>query len=141
MEKSNLKKWFARLVFVSGLYDLTLALVFLFGSPLVSILVNYPLTPLEGALLQIIGAFFLGFGIALVVASRNLDQLLIIPVANIPARLIAAIIVIYYVLVWSLPVSLIWLGIIDAVFAILFTIFLLVIKDYGFRSAFRKGLT
>ena len=118
-----------------------MAIVFIFATPLVSILVNYSLTPLEGALLQIIGAFFLGFGAALVVASRNLDQLLIIPVSNIPARLIASIIVIYYVLIWDIPFSLIWFGIIDAVLAILFTSVILASKDYSFSSAFRKELT
>jgi len=118
-----------------------MAIVFIFATPLVSILVNYSLTPLEGALLQIIGTFFLGFGIALVVASCNLDHLLIIPISNIPARLIASIIVIYYVLVWGIPFSLIWFGIIDAVLAILFTSFILASKDYCFSSAFRKELT
>lgn len=136
-----MKKWFTRLVLIAGLYDIIMAIVFLFVTPLVSILVNYSLTPLEGALLQIIGTFFLGFGIALVVASRNPDQLLIIPVSNIPARLIASIIVIYYVLVWGIPFSLIWFGIIDAVLAILFTAFILVSRDYSFSSAFRKKLT
>ncbi|MFX1300425.1 MAG: hypothetical protein ACFFAL_11450 [Promethearchaeota archaeon] len=134
-----MKKWFSRLILISGLYDLTMTIVFIFATPLVSILVNYSLTPLEGALLQIIGAFFLGFGIALVVASRNLDQLLIIPISNIPARLIASIIVIYYVLVWGIPFSLIWFGIIDAMLAILFTCFILASKDTNFSSAFRRS--
>lgn len=134
-----MKKWFSRLILISGLYDLTMTIVFIFATPLVSILVNYSLTPLEGALLQIIGAFFLGFGIALVVASRNLDQLLIIPISNIPARLIASIIVIYYVLVWGIPFSLIWFGIIDVMLAILFTCFILASKDANFSSAFRRS--
>ena len=134
-----MKKGFPRLVLISGFYDIIMAIVFIFATPLVSILVNYSLTPLEGALLQIIGAFFLGFGIALVVASRNLDQLLIIPVSNIPARLIASIIVVYYVLVWSIPFSLIWFGIIDAVLAILFTSFIIASKVYSFNSAFRRS--
>ena len=116
-----------------------MAIMFIFATPLVSILVNYSLTPLEGALLQIIGAFFLGYGTALVVASRSLDQLLIIPVSNIPARLIASIIVVYYVLCWSIPFSLIWFGIIDAVLAILFTSFIFASKDYRFSSAFRRS--
>ncbi|MDO8123328.1 MAG: hypothetical protein Q6364_03000 [Candidatus Hermodarchaeota archaeon] len=134
-----MKKWFTRLILISGFYDLIMAIVFIFATPLVSVLVNYSLTPLEGALLQIIGAFFLGFGIALVVASRSLDQLLIIPVSNIPARLIASIIVVYYVLVWGIPFSLIWFGIIDAVLAILFTSFILASKDYSFSWAFRRS--
>ncbi len=116
-----------------------MAIVFIFATPLVSVLVSYSLTPLEGALLQIIGAFFLGFGIALVAASRNLDQLLIIPVSNIPARLIASIIVVYYVLVWDIPFSLIWFGIIDAMLAILFASFILVSKDYSFSRAFQRS--
>lgn len=134
-----MKIWFTRLILISGLYDLIMAIVFIFATPLVSVLVNYSLTPLEGALLQIIGAFFLGFGIALVVASRNLDQLLIIPVSNIPARLIASIIVVYYVLVGGIPFSLIWFGIIDAMLAILFTIFILASKDYDFSRAFQRS--
>jgi hypothetical protein len=116
-----------------------MAIVFIFATPLVAVLVDYSLTPLEGALLQIIGAFFLGFGIVLVVASRNLDQLLIIPVSNIPARFIASIIVVYYVLVWGIPFSLIWFGLIDAVLAILFTSFILASKDSSFSSAFQRS--
>ncbi|MFX1343323.1 MAG: hypothetical protein ACFFAL_11650 [Promethearchaeota archaeon] len=134
-----MKKCFTSLILISGLYDLMMAVVFIFATPFVSIVVNYSLTPLEGSLLQIIGAFFLGFGTALVVASRNLDQLLIIPVSNIPARLIASIIVVYYVLVWGIPFSLIWFGIIDAVLAILFTSFILASKDYSFSRAFRRS--
>ena len=135
-----MKRWFKHFVLISGIYDLILAVVFIFASPLVSILVNYPISLLSGALLQIIGAFLLGFGIALIAASRNLDHYLIIPIANIPARLIAAIVLVYYIFL-GLPPALLILGIIDALFSIGFLIFILAIPDYSFRSGIKTPLT
>ncbi len=132
-----MKKWFARFVLFSGLYDIVLAVIFLFGSSIVSILLDYPITILSGALLQIIGAFLLAFGIALLVASRNLDQYIIIPVANTPGRLIAFTILVYYIL-FGLPPALLILGIIDGIIGIVFTIFIIAIPDYSFRSVFKN---
>jgi hypothetical protein len=98
VKAKKMKRWSARVVFFSGIYDGLLTIIFLFWSPLVSLLLNYPLSILSAALLQIIGAFLLPFGFALLVASRRLDRHLLIPIANIPARLIAFVLVIYYVL-------------------------------------------
>ncbi|MFX1577593.1 MAG: hypothetical protein ACFFCF_10530 [Promethearchaeota archaeon] len=80
-----MKQWFARFVLVAGLYDLFLAMIFLFASPLVSVFLQYPLSILSGALLQIMGVFLLALGFALSIASRNLEHYLIIPIANTPA--------------------------------------------------------
>ncbi len=135
-----MKKWFARFVLFSGLYDIVLAVVFLFASPLVSLLLNYPISILSGALLQIIGAFLLAFGIALIAASRTLDQYLIIPIANIPGRLIAFIVLAYYVLL-GLPPALLLLAIVDGLIGIVFILFILAIPDYNFRSAFKTSST
>ena len=135
-----MKKWFARVVLFSGIYDIILAVIFLFGSPLVSILLDYPITILSGALLQIIGAFLLAFGFALIVASRNLNQYLIVPIANIPGRLIAFVVMVYYVLL-GLPPALIILGIIDGIFGIVYIIFIIAIPDYNFRSVFKNSPT
>jgi hypothetical protein len=133
-----MKQLFARFVLAAGLYDLLLAMIFLFASPLVSIFLNYPLSILSGALLQITGAFLLAFGFALSIASRNLEQYLIIPIANIPARLIALIIMIYYVLL-GLPFALLILGIIDGVIGIVFTIFIVALPEYQFLSVFKQA--
>lgn len=123
-----MKKRLARFVLISGVDNGVLACVFIFASPGVSILLNYPLTPLSGTTLQIIAAFLVKFSFALVIASRNLNQLLIIPVADILARLIAFIIVFYYVLVWELPSPLLLIGVIEAVFGAGFILFILLIK-------------
>ena len=135
-----MKKWFARFVLFSGLYDIVLAVVFLFASPLVSLLLNYPISILSGALLQIIGAFLLAFSIALIAASRAPDQYLIIPIANIPGRLIAFIVLAYYVLL-GLPPALLLLAIVDGLIGIVFILFILVIPDYSFRSAPKTSST
>ena len=137
MALTGRKRWFSRFVLLGGLYDIILAVTFLFFSPIVSILLNYPLTILSAALLQIIGAFLVGFGFALIVATRNLDNYLIIPLTNIPARLIAAVVLIYYILL-GLPSALLVLGIIEGFFGIAFTIFIITIPDYGFRPVLKK---
>ena len=136
-----MKKWFAYFVLLSGIYDLLLASLFLFISPIVSILVAYPITPLSGALLQIIGAFLLTFGIALIVSSRDLDRLLIIPAVNSILRLLFFIILVYYIIVWSLPSALLVFGVIDAVIGCVFVVFILAIKDYSFRVLVPKRET
>ena len=136
-----MKKWFANLVLLSGIYDLILAALFLFASPFVSILMMYPITPLSGALLQVLGAFLLTFGIALVVASRDVNRLLVIPAVNSVLRLLFFIILIYYIIVWSLPFTLMVFGVIDAIFGILVFVFILVIKDYSFRVMVPKQRT
>jgi hypothetical protein len=136
-----MKKLFANLVLLSGIYDLILAALFLFASPLVSILVMYPITPLSGALLQTLGAFLLTFGIALVVASRDVNRLLVVPAVNSILRLLFFIILIYYIIVWSLPFALMVFGIIDAIFGILIFVFILAIKDYSFRVMVPKQRT
>jgi hypothetical protein len=123
-------------VLFAGLYDLILAVTFLFFSPAVSILLNYPLSILSAALLQIIGAFLVGFGLALILASRNPNKYLLIPVANIPARLIAFVAVVYYVLL-GLPPALLMLGIIEGSIGFIFIIFIIAIPDYQFRSVFK----
>ncbi|MFW9832022.1 MAG: hypothetical protein ACFFD8_09630 [Candidatus Thorarchaeota archaeon] len=133
-----MKVWLARCVLVSGLYDIFMAIIFLFGSPILSIAINYPITPLSGALLQIIGGFLIGFGLALITSAQNLDQLLIVPLANIPARLIALIILVYYIFALGLPYLLLIFGIIDGAFAILFAIFIIAIPEYDFRLALGK---
>ena len=130
-----MKRWFCRFVLFAGLYDLILGVIFLFFSPAVSILLNYPLSILSAALLQIIGAFLVGFGIALIFTSRNPNQYLLILVANIPARLIAFVVVIYYVLL-GLPPALLSLGIIDGLIGFIFMVFIIIIPDYRFRSIF-----
>jgi hypothetical protein len=135
-----MKLWFSRFVLFAGLYDFILGIFFLFGSPIVSILLNYPLTTLSAALLQIIAAFLIGFGIALLLASRDLDQYLLFPLANIPARLIAFIVVVYYV-VLGLPIALLWLGIIEGTIGIVLIIFILGVPDYSFRSVFKNPST
>lgn len=136
-----MKKWFAKFVLLSGIYDLLLAGLFLFASPIISILVAYPISPLSGALLQTIGAFLLSFGIALVVASRDLDRLLIIPVVNSILRLLFFIILVYYIIIWSLPFALMIFGIIDVIIGGLFIAFILAIRDYSFRLVFQKQRT
>ncbi|MFX0169162.1 MAG: hypothetical protein ACFE89_07380 [Candidatus Hodarchaeota archaeon] len=136
-----MKKWFAYLVLLAGIYDLMLAALFLFASPFVSILLAYPISPLSAALLQICGAFLFAFGLALVVASRNLDQLLVIPVVNSILRLLFFVILLYYIIIWSLPVLLLVFGVIDAIIGILFLAFTLAIKDYGFRAILPKPRT
>ncbi len=135
-----MKQWFSRFVLFSGLYDILLALIFLFGSPIVSILLNYPISILSAALLQIIGAFLLAFGIALIFASRNLDQFLIIPVANIPGRLIAFVVLVYYVLL-GLPPALLLLAVVDGIIGIVFILFIIVIPDFSFRFVFKSPST
>jgi hypothetical protein len=136
-----MKRIFANIVLLSGIYDLALAVLFLFASPFISILLAYPISPLSGALLQIIGAFLLTFGIALVVASLDLDRLLIIPVVNSILRLLFFIILVYYIVIWSLPVALIVFGIIDAIIGGLFVTFILAIQDYSFRVILPKRRT
>ena len=126
---------------LSGIYDLLLASLFLFTSPIVSILVAYPITPLSGALLQIIGAFLFTFGIALIVSCRDLDRLLIIPAVNSILRLLFFIILVYYIIVWSLPSALLVFGVIDAVIGCVFVVFILAIKDYSFRVLVPKRET
>ncbi|MFX1565063.1 MAG: hypothetical protein ACFFCH_03640 [Promethearchaeota archaeon] len=135
-----MKRWFSRFVLFAGLYDLILGIIFLLGSPLISILLNYPLTILSAALLQIIAAFLVGFGIALILTSRNLEHYLLIPVANIPARLIAFIVVVYYVVI-GLPITLLWLGIIEGTIGIVLALFILRIPDYSFRSVLTNPST
>ena len=135
-----MKRWFSRFVFFAGLYDLILAVIFLFFSPAVSILLNYPLSVLSAALLQIIGAFLVGFGLALILASRNPNQYLLIPVANIPARLIAFVVLVYYVLL-GLPPALLILGIIDGAIGFIFIIFIIAIPEYRFRSVIKQTPT
>jgi hypothetical protein len=127
-------------VLFAGLYDLILAVIFIFFSPTVSILLNYPLSILSAALLQIIGAFLIGFGLALILASRNPNQFLLIPVANIPARLIAFVVVIYYVLL-GLPPALLILGIIEGSIGFILMIFIIIIPDYRFRSVIKQTPT
>ncbi len=134
------KLWFTRFVLFGGVYDIVLALTFLFFTPIVSILLNYPISILSAALLQIIGAFLIGFGLALLVAARNLDQQLIIPIANIPARIIAAVVLMYYIFL-GLPFTLLVLGIIEGLFGIVYTIFILAIPEYTFRSVFKNAPT
>ena len=131
-----MKHWFSRFVLFAGLYDLILAVIFLFFSPAVSILLNYPLSSLSAALLQIIAAFLVGFGLALLIASRTLDQYLLIPVANIPSRLIAFVVIVYYVLL-GLPPALLVLGIIDGAIGFILLAFIIGIPDYRFRSIFK----
>ena len=115
-------------------------MIFLFFSPVVSILLNYPFSPLSAALLQIIAAFLAGFGLALALASRNLDQHLLIPFANIPARLIAFVVITYYVLL-GLPPALLVLGIIDGAIGFILVAFIIVIPDYRLRSVFKQAST
>jgi hypothetical protein len=135
-----MKRWFTRFVLFAGLYDLILAVIFLFFSPAVSILLNYPLSILSAALLQIIGAFLVGFGLALILASRKPNQYLIIPVANIPARLIGFVVLVYYVLL-GLPPALLVLGIIDGAIGFIFIILIIAIPDHRFRSVFKQTST
>jgi hypothetical protein len=132
------KRWFTRFVLLGGAYDIVLAVIFLFFSPLVSVLLNYPIDILSAALLQIVGAFLVGFGLALIIASSNLDQHLTIPIANIPARIIASMVLVYYILL-GLPFALLVLGIIEGFFGIVFAIFIIAIPDYTFRSVFKKA--
>jgi len=136
-----MKKWFAHFVLLAGIYDLILAALFLFASPFVSILVAYPINPLSGALLQLLGAFLLTFGVALVVASRNLDRLLVIPAVNSVLRLLFFIILVYYIIVWSLPFALMVFGVIDAIIGCLIVVFILAIRDYSFRVMIPKQRT
>jgi len=135
-----MKQWFTRFVRFSGLYDIVLAVIFLFGSPIVSLVLNYPLSILSAALLQIIGAFLLAFGFALIIASRKLDQYLIIPIANIPGRLIAFVVLVYYV-VLGLPPALLLLAIVDGVIGVVFILFIIAIPDHSFRSVFKSSPT
>jgi hypothetical protein len=130
-----MKALFARIVLISGFYDFLLAALFIFGGPVLSLFLGIPLDSLSATLLQILGGCLFAFGIALIVASRNLDQLLIIPVINLLARLIGFVVVIYYVFIWALPLSLTVFGIIDAIFGLVFLAFILVIKEYSFRAA------
>lgn len=130
-----MKIWFARTVLISGLYDFFLAALFLFCGPFLSIFFGVPLDALSATLLQILGGCLISFGIALTVASRSLDQLIIIPVMSIPGRLIAFIVMIYYILLLMLPVQLVVFGIIDGVFGFLFVFFIFAIKEYSFRVA------
>jgi hypothetical protein len=137
LAETSRKRWFARFVLLGGAYDIILAVTFLFFSPIVSILLDYPISLLSGALLQIMGAFLVGFGLALILAARNLDRYLIIPIANIPARIIASVVLIYYILL-GLPLPLLVLGSIEGFFGIIFIIFIIVIPNYTFRSVFEK---
>ena len=130
-----MKAWFRRIVLLSGVYDLALALVFLLGTPFLAALLGLTLDILSALLAQILGGCLLAFGIALVAASRNLDQLLLIPVMNMVARLVACIAIAYYVIATLLPVTLLPFGIIDGVFGILFIVFIVVIETYSFRAA------
>jgi hypothetical protein len=125
---------------LGGVYDIVLAVIFLFFSPLVSILLNYSIDILSAALLQIIGAFLVGFSLALIIASKNLDKYLVIAIANIPARLIASVVLVYYILL-GLPFSLLVLGIIEGFFGIVFFVFIIAIPDYTFRSVFKNAPT
>jgi hypothetical protein len=136
-----MKKWFARFVLVSGLYDLSLFIVFVFATPLLSAFLAIPVDVLSATLLQILGACLLGFGIALVVASRDLDRLLIIPVVDIPARLIGGASVIYHMVLRGLPMTLASFGIVDLVIAVALLAFIVGIKDYRIRVAFSRRST
>jgi len=133
-----MKKWFARFAVVCGLYDLLLFLVFVFATPLLSMLLGIPIDTLSATLLQIVGSCLLGLGIALIVASRDLDRLLIIPVVDIPARLIAGASIIYHVALWGLSSTLVSFGVVDLIMGLVMLAFVLGIKDYGIRVAFSK---
>jgi hypothetical protein len=141
MVNYRMKKWFARFALVSGLYDLLLFIVFVFATPLLSVSLGIPVDVLSATLLQILGGCLLGFGIALVVASRDLDRLLIVPVIDIPARLIGGASVIYHIVLWGLPTALVSFGIVDVLIALVLLAFILGIKDYGIRAAFSRRRT
>ncbi|MFX1319446.1 MAG: hypothetical protein ACFE9D_08190 [Promethearchaeota archaeon] len=140
MTNSSKKRWFTRFILLGALYDVALAVTFLFFSPIVSILLNYPISILSAALLQIIGAFLVGFGSALLLASRNLDQHLIIPITNIPARIIAAVVLVYYIFL-GLPFALLVLGIIEGFFGVVYIIYIIAIPEYTVHSVFKKAPT
>jgi len=137
----SMKRWFAGFVGFCGLYDLVLFFVFVFATPLLSSFLGIPVDTLSATLLQILGSCLLALGIALIVAARDLDRLLIIPVVDIPARLIGGGAVVYNIVVWGLPSTLASFGIIDLVLGLVMLAFVLGIRDYGIRVAFSRRKT
>lgn len=137
----GMKKWFARFAILCGLYDLFLFLVFVFATPQLAMVLGIPLDTLSATLLQILGSCLLALGIALIVAARDLDRLLIIPVVDIPARLIAGASLVFHITVRGLPSALLSFGVVDLIMGFVLLGFVLGIKDYGIRAAFSPQST
>jgi hypothetical protein len=136
-----MKKWFAGFAVLCGLYDLVLFAVFVFATPLLSTVLSIPVDTLSATLLEILGSCLLALGIALIVASRDLDRLLVIPVVDIPARLIAGASILYNIALWALPTTLMSFAIVDLILGFVMLAFVLGIRDYRIRVAFSRRKT
>lgn len=136
MVELRMKKWFARFAILCGLYDLLLFLVFVFATPQLSMLLGISIDTLSATLLQILGSCLLALGIALIVAARNLERLLIIPVVDIPARLIAGASLLYHVALRGLSSALVSFGVVDLMMGVVLLAFVLGVKDHEIWAAF-----
>jgi hypothetical protein len=132
-----MKKIFAFVCLLNGLYDIFLGLAFLVAP-------NFMLAFLGGTIdvytissFQVIGALLIALGIALLAAFRNLDNLLIIPLIKIIAHFIAGGVMIYHTIMAALSIYIIVLAGIDVIFGILYVLFFLFIKEYGFTDPFK----
>ncbi|MFX1491849.1 MAG: hypothetical protein ACFFBX_07810 [Promethearchaeota archaeon] len=135
-----MKKVFAYVCLINGIYDIILGLVFLIIPRFLLNFLGAPENIFTATSFQVIGVLLLSLGIGLVAAFRNLDGLLIIPFIKIIAHLAGGI-MIYHAITSALSVMIIVFGVIDIIFALLYILFFLLIKDYNFRAVFKTSRT
>ncbi len=134
-----MKKVFAYVCLLNGLYDIILGFIAFAAPAFMGVLISATIDIYFIANMQVIGALLIGLGIALIAAFRNLDHLLIVPFIKIIAHFLAAGSMIYHAVVSALSFNIILLAGVDLIFGILYILFFLLIKDYTFTSAFKAG--
>ena len=134
-----MKKVFAYVCLINGIYDLILGLFAFVAPATLGTIIGAPIDVYLIANLQVIGACLIGFAIGLFAAFRNLDSLLIVPLIKIVAHILAAGSLIYHALVSTLSIYIIFLAGTDLIFGILYVLFFLIIKDYGFTNPLKAG--
>lgn len=137
-----MRRSFAYLCLINGFYDLTLGALFLAAGPQLAALLG--LLPLLNTysvfLVQCLGVCLLALGLGLLAAYRSLEHLLIIPLMKIVAHFGTFILGIYYYIVMAMPVTILLLPIISAVFGLLLLVFMLTTKG-SFSAAFKAAPT
>ncbi len=132
-----MKKIFAFVCLLNGIYDIFLGLAF-FAAPIFMLaFLGGPIDVYTISSFQVIGALLIALGIGLLAAFRNLDSLLIIPLIKIFAHFIAGGAMIYHTIMATLSIYIIVLAGIDIIFGLLYVLFFLLIKDYGFTDPFK----
>ena len=136
-----MKKVFAYVCLINGIYDIILGLVFLIIPRFLLNFLGAPENIFTATSFQVIGALLFSLGIGLFAAFRNLDGLLIIPLIKIVAHFVAGGVMIYHAITAALSIFIVVLAGIDIVFGLLYVIFFLLIKEYSFATAFKTSGT